>query len=383
MINAITCCRTCLVSLALGSAIVAGCGKTEEDKKPATQVAARVNSTEITVSQINAVLVRTPNVTPETSDRIKREILDRLVDQELAKQQAIEKKLGRKPEVLRKLETARSDILVGAYFEQIAAAQPRPSAEEAKKYFAEHPELFGKRRIFDIEEIVVDPKADVGAALREQVTKARSMEEIATWLKSRGVRFIANKGIRPAEQIPSEALPILQGMKEGQTQVFDAVSGAQQVIHLVGSKEEPVSEAIALPRIQSFLFNRSSREAVAKEFKALKDSAKIEYVGEFAVSAAEAGAKAKAAAEAKAKKTAETKAKAEADAKARAAAAQAQADADAKERADRLAKARAEAEKDRLEAEAKAKAKAKAEAKDAPAKELPAGAVDKGVRGLK
>ena len=381
MIDSIT--RTCLVSLALGSAIVAGCGKTEDAKKPATQVAARVNSTEITVSQINAVLARTPNVTPETSDRIKREILDRLIDQELAKQQAIEKKLDRQPETLRKLENARSDILVGAYFEQIAAAQPRATPEEAKQYFEQHPELFSKRRIYDIEEILVEPKPDLAAALRAQVTKARSIEEIAVWLKSREVRFTVNKGIRAAEQLPLEVVPKLQGMKAGEIQVFDAPSGAQQVIHLVGSQDQPVSEAIALPRIQEFLFNRSSREAVAKEFKALKDSAKIEYVGEFAVSAAEAGAKAKAAAEAKAKKIAEEKSKAEAAAKARAAAAQSQADADAKERAERLAKARAEAEKDRLEAEAKAKAKTEAKAKDAPAKELPAGTIDKGVRGLK
>ena len=376
MIKAITCYRSCLVSLAVVSAIVGGCGKTEE-KKPVTQVAARVNSTEITVSQVNAVLARTPNVTPETADRIKREILDKLVDQELAKQQAIEKKLDRQPETLRKLESARSDILVGAYFEQIAAAQPRPSPEEAKEYFFKHPELFSKRRIFDVEEIVVDPKADLAAPLREQVAKARSMEEIAAWLKSRGVRFTANKGIRAAEQLPLEVVPKLQAMKQGQIQVFDSPSGAQRVVYLVGFKDEPVSEAIALPRIQEFLFNRSLREAVAKEFKTVKDSAKIEYVGEFAVSAAEAGAKAKAAAEAKAKKTAEAKAKAEADAKARAAAAQSQADADAKERAERLAKAREEAEKARLEAEAKAKAKA------APPAELPAGAIDKGVRGLK
>ena len=213
------------------------------------------------------------------------------------------------------------------------------------------------------------------------MTKSRSLEEISNWLKSREVRFAVNKGIRAAEQIPLEVLPKMQAMKDGEIQMFVAGGGAQRVVYLVGSKDAPLSEAIAVPRIQEFLFNRSSREAVAKEFKAMKDTAKIEYVGEFEVSAAEAAAKAKANAEAKAKKIAEAKAKAEADAKARAAAAQAQADADAKERADRLAKARAEAEKDRLEAEAKAKAKAKA--KDAPAKDLPAETIDKGARGLK
>ena len=41
----------------------------------------------------------------------RREVLDRLVDQELAVEKAIEKKLDRSPEVLLALENARREIL--------------------------------------------------------------------------------------------------------------------------------------------------------------------------------------------------------------------------------------------------------------------------------
>lgn len=365
--------RSCIVPLVLTLVIAGGCG-TSEDKKAASQVAARVNSTEVTVSQVNAVLARTPNVTPEVTGQAKRQILDRLIDQELAKQQALAKKLDRRPDVLRALETARNEILARAYLEQIAAEQSKPTPEEAKKYFAEHPELFSQRRIFDIEEFVVEPKAGLAAALREQVTRARSMQEITTWLKSREVKFVANRGVRAAEQIPLDLVPKLQAMKDGEIRVFEAVGGAQQVVHLVASKPAPVNEAAATPRIQQFLFNRSSSEVIAKEMKAIKERAKIEYLGEFAASAAEVEAKANAAAEAKAKELANAKAKAEAEAQARAEA-KAKTDADAQARAESLAKARAEAEKARLEAAAKA----------TPSKPVqpPPGAIDKGVRGLR
>jgi len=77
------CHRLCLVPLIFALAIAAGCGKSD-DKKAATQVAAKVNSDEITVHQINNVLARAPNVTPEVAQRAKREILDKLIDQQSA-----------------------------------------------------------------------------------------------------------------------------------------------------------------------------------------------------------------------------------------------------------------------------------------------------------
>ena len=263
----------------LSAALASGCSKSDEDK--ATQVAAKVNSDEITVHQINYVLARQKNVPPDSADKIKREILNKLINEELAKQQAVKQKLDRLPGVLQAIEASKTEILARAYFEQIAAAQPKPTDVDIKKYYQDHPELFAQRRIFNLEEILVLPEADLTAGLRDEVAKAHSMQDIATWLKSQDAKFAETRGTRAAEDIPLDLLPKLQTMKDGEFQLIET-KGPLQVFHLVSSTTAPVDETKASPRIERFLFNQRSAEAIAKEMKQIKENAHIVYVGEFA-----------------------------------------------------------------------------------------------------
>jgi EpsD family peptidyl-prolyl cis-trans isomerase len=260
-----------------------------------------VNSEEITVHQVNNILARNPNITPEVTAQTKREILDRLIDQHLARQKAIENKLDRSPSVMQAIEAAKSEILARAYLEKIAAAIPKTATWEVQKYYKEHPELFAQRRLFNLEELAFAANSEVATGLREQLSKARSMQEIADWLQSQEVKFVVNRGVRAAEQVSLEMLPKLQAMKEGQNQLFEASSERFLVIRLVAYKSEPVDEASAAPRIQQFLLNQRAQELIVKEMKKIKEQAKIEYVGEFAEGAAATQAEAKAEAEAQAR----------------------------------------------------------------------------------
>ena len=119
-------------------AIAAGCSKKDE-AKPASQVAARVNTDEITVSQINNVLARAQNLPPETAAKAKIEILDKLIDQQLAKQQAIANKLDRTPAVVQAIEAAKNESLARSSLENGASSLPKPTPAEIKKYYFDHP----------------------------------------------------------------------------------------------------------------------------------------------------------------------------------------------------------------------------------------------------
>lgn len=275
--------RILLTALALTLTLgLAACGAKDE-KKPATQVAAKVNAEEISVHQINFVLSRTPAgaITPEQAPKVRRDVLNKLVDQQLAVEQAIEKKLDRSPDVVMAIEAARREILARAYIEQITSTLAKPTPEESKKYYSEHPQLFAERRVYNIQEIVLPVSAGVSAQLRDLLVAGKPMEELAAWLKGKDIKFAAGGATRTAEQIPLELLPKIHALKDGQGMVIDSAQNTT-VMRVVASQSAPVSEAAALPRIQQFIGNQRATEAAMSEFKQLKAKAKIDYLGEFA-----------------------------------------------------------------------------------------------------
>ena len=273
-----------VVALAL---VLTACGGSKE--KGATQVAAKVNKEEISVHQINFVLQQQRNLRPEQADTVSRQVLDRLIDQELALQKAEELKIERDPRVLQQIEAARREIISRAYFEKVGEAVTKPSPEEVKKYYEDKPALFKERRIYNIQELAIEASPDQVDGLRVQLQASKSINEFAEYLKSKNIRFAANQAVRPAEQLPLNMLDTLAKMKDGQAMLVPAANGAQ-VIVVSGSRSEPVDETRARPAIEQYLLNDARRRQIDADMKAMRAAAKIEYVGKFADAAASAPA---------------------------------------------------------------------------------------------
>src|SRR5512139_2955755 len=101
------------------AALVVGCGDKKDEaattEKGATQVAAKVNGTELTVHQINYALQRMPNLDKGQTKAASLEVVRKLVDQEVLLQKALADKLDRDPTVVQALDAARRQILAEAY----------------------------------------------------------------------------------------------------------------------------------------------------------------------------------------------------------------------------------------------------------------------------
>ena len=278
--------RAVLVSsLALG---LVACGNKDE-KKVATQVAAKVGSEEISVHQINQVLSRanTAGASPQAAQAMSREVLEKLIDQQLAVEQATEEKLHRSPEVVAQIEAAKRDILARAYMQKIAGTVAKPTAVEIKKYYAEHPQLFSERRIFNVQEIVVAAAPGLAEQLRGFAAAGKPIVDVANWLKAKNIKFDGGSATRAAEQIPLERLGQIHALKDGQSLVLESPQSIT-LLRVASSQSSPVTEAAALPRIEQFLTNQRASEAVAARIKDLRAATKVTYMGEFAK--ADAGA---------------------------------------------------------------------------------------------
>jgi len=257
------------------------------DKDKASQTAAKVDKEEITVHEINFVLSRQQGLKPEQAEAASHQVLERLIEQQLAVAKAQEQKLDREPAVVQQMEMAKKEILARAYVQHVGESVPKPTAEEVAKYFDEKPALFKERRVYSLQEVNIEAKPEQFDDIRAKLEGAKNLNEFAEYLKSQQIRFAGNQAVRAAEQLPMASLDAIARLKDGQSLVNRSPNGLV-VLFLAGSRSQPVSLEQARPAIEAFLWNQRKSEAVQKDMKAMRAAAKVEYVGKFAESAASA-----------------------------------------------------------------------------------------------
>lgn len=271
------------VASALLSLALAGCGGSHD--KGATQAAAKVNSAEVTVHQINQVLQQQQGLLPEQVESASREVLERLIDQQLAIQQAEELKLDREPSVVAAIEAAKRDIIARAYGERLTANAPKPSAEDSQKYYSGHPALFANRRLFNLLEYNIQAPAARGAEVELNFKQAKTGTEFTDWLNSQGFRFSVNRGSQSSESLPLAIVDRVAALPDGQALLLPTPVGLKLLV-VESSKATPVSFDQARGPIEQFLLNDGKRALLESDRKKLRAAAKIEYLGKFAQSAA-------------------------------------------------------------------------------------------------
>ena len=270
------------VGIAAAVLLITGCGdKKKEKEKPASQTAAKVNKEEITVHQINFVLQQQRGLAPEQAASASKQVLERLVDQELSLQKAQEQKIDRDPRVVQQLEAARRDIIARAYVEKIANGAPKPTPVEIKAYYDANPALFKERRVYNLQELAIEAKPEQLPLLKSKLSEAKDINDFINFMKASDFKFSANQAVRAAEQLPMDTVSKFAQMKDGQSLFNQSATGAQVVV-VAATRSQPVDEARASPAIEQFLLNERKRKLIEDDLKALRGASKVEYVGEYA-----------------------------------------------------------------------------------------------------
>lgn len=265
--------------------LVSGCGGKDQsaaaEDKPASQVVAKVNGTELTVHQVNFVLQRMPNLNEAQAHAAALQVVRNLADQELLVQQAAADKLDRDPAVVQALDAARRKILADAWLGRKLGTPAQPGDAEVKSYFDAHPELFAERKIYRLQELSIKVPAEQRKAVRENLAASKSLQQFAEWVKAQALPMRAAQDVKPAEQLPLALLPQLAKMAKGQASVVDTPDGVL-VIVLADTQSQPVPLERAKPAIVAALQTEARQKAIQAQMDALKASADIKYMGEYA-----------------------------------------------------------------------------------------------------
>lgn len=179
--------RTAKAQLATGlalAALLAGCNK--EKDKPSGQVVATVNGEDITIHELNSELAqaRAPADTPRKT--VEQVVLARVIERKMLADAARERSLDKNPAYLLAERRADEGLLVQALQADIAAKVPAATREAAQKYIEAHPDQFGQRKVFVIDQIqFLRPAniADLGLG------PAKTMDDVVQLLKTAKIDF--------------------------------------------------------------------------------------------------------------------------------------------------------------------------------------------------
>ena len=278
-----------LVFILLITTLIA-CGNKDKESaetgKSNTQVVAKVNGDEISIHQINFQLGRLTqqnqaHFNEAQNKEAAKQILARLVDQQLLIQQAVESKLDRNPNVLQALEASKKEILAQAYLEELMSKAEKPSADKIDTFYKENPELFEARRVFRLQELIVEVDQAKHAEISSAVAGMKGINDIANWLKTKNYPFNANSNVRAAEQLPLALLKKIQPLKDGE---FIAVPAGNSlnIIHIAASQSKPITREKASPIIEQYFMNQNKASVAKLAMADLNNKAKVEFVGAFA-----------------------------------------------------------------------------------------------------
>lgn len=258
------------------TAVISACDSRDKAAEP-TQVAVRVNSQDISIHQVEAVLEGQPNLVTRFGDQAPKRVLNSLVEAELAAQAAKSAGLDHSPQVLQALELAKREVLARAYQDKLAGKAVEPGSNEVDRYYEGKPELFAQRKRYTLQDTVVEVPADQVADLSTRVRQLSKLEDVEPLLRNAGLHYSTRSQTRFAEELPTSLLAKVVPIAPGQSVVIERDGGAE-IFTLIHSDSVPLSLATARPTIKAFLLQERRRELVEQGMKTLRDSAKVEYV---------------------------------------------------------------------------------------------------------
>jgi len=256
-----------------------GCSKPFEQSNP-TQVVAKVNGNEISVHQINQALKNTPGLNAQNMNIARKEVLEKLIDQQIAVEQAESEKLDRNPDVVIAIDSAKRQIIANAYVSQLISSSVKINEADIQKYYDENPALFSQRKVYFFEDMLIENKGDIKLSGSEETMKFKSAQEFSDFLKSKSYNFAGGFFARAAEQIPLDILSKIASLSSGDAIIVESQNNIH-AIFISNVQQAPVKIEDAKPAIKTFLTNTAARTLVTNKIKELKDQSKIEYLGEF------------------------------------------------------------------------------------------------------
>lgn len=278
-------CRMRVLLIALAALFTSGTNSYAAEKQVAasgkTQVVAKLNNREITISDLRSEMVRlgfSPN-NPAGEPIALKSIISRALLADAAR----DARLHRQPAALREMATASEKALADMYLATVSQP-PEPTREEIEDYIAARPGLFAKRRVYTFSVLTLPTNIFDDANLTPLFDESVDFEVVAARLRRDRVRYSVTPAVQPSDAFPE---PIRKQL--GQYGLNDNIviraDDATQIMKITAIDNAPITsqDAPAIAR-QIMLAERSEKRA-STILASLKQKTKVAYYRQSAVPA--------------------------------------------------------------------------------------------------
>jgi EpsD family peptidyl-prolyl cis-trans isomerase len=247
-------------------------------KKPEGQTVAVVNNEEITASDLNAELTR-ENAPAGTTQEMRAQALQNLIDRRLMAQQAKSEGLDKSPEFLNQLRRTTDDLLINMLVSRKVNTAQVPTPDEISRYETTRPEIFANRETWTLSQILYPLPKD--QALKAKLGAAKSLDEIAQILTASGVQFTRNTRKVDTAIFPHAIYTQIAALQPGEP--FIAPGTDKAVASVISAREpNPLNPDQARQVALTAMKREQLQRFVQDRVKSLKATAKIQYQPGFA-----------------------------------------------------------------------------------------------------
>jgi len=248
-------------------------------KKASGQTVAVVNNEEITTSELNAELTNENASVTGSTQQVRAQALQNLIDRRLLAAQARSEGLDKSPDFINQQRRSTEDLLIRMLVMRQANTVQVPSAGDINSFEASHPGMFANRETWTLQQIMFPLQKD--PAILAKLKAAQTLDEIEQILTASGVQMTKATRKIDTAVLPPVIYPQLARLKPGEpfivpgleTEVANVIT-ARDPAPLSGDDARKVAvEGIKRDQLQKFIQDR---------VKGLKAKAKIEYQPGFA-----------------------------------------------------------------------------------------------------
>lgn len=273
-------------AIVLSAIALAGCGSKEA---PTGQVVATVDGVEITQSELNAELGGRRAPTAEGQKQLQMAVLNQMVARVLLANAAKEQGLDKTPEAAIARQRAEQVALIGLLEKKLGASTPKVSAEEVSQFIADNVEQFANRRIYVVDQIIVQsPPPQLLKALEPIETFDGVKAELAKY----NLSTASAVGTVDALTVPPQFAKQVAALPANGVFIVPG-PGAIRINHIRDSQVSPVSGEDASRLAKEMLVQRRTGQQVQNAVgQILKDGrAKVQFNPAFAPAAKAQGGK--------------------------------------------------------------------------------------------